>query len=137
MKKWFTLIEVLISTSILTIAVFWVYKMISENNKIINNSNNYITLNNLNLILNNCIENTWFLTYSWSYSTWEIIYYNIWQNYNLCGTDSTFTWFTIDWIEYNMYTEIMTKNIDNIELYTEINWSGLKTLTWSYILIDK
>ena len=64
MKKnipWFTLIEVIIATWIITIAVFWVYKLISENTKIISNSTNYTQSILLFPVLEQCIENIWIL----------------------------------------------------------------------------
>lgn len=41
----FSLIEVIVATSILTIAVFWIFKLIWENSKIIAQSQNYIQWN--------------------------------------------------------------------------------------------
>lgn len=40
LNKWFTLIEIIVATSILTITVFWVFKLIAENNKILSSSQN-------------------------------------------------------------------------------------------------
>jgi prepilin-type N-terminal cleavage/methylation domain-containing protein len=66
MKKYikaFTLIEVIIATTILSIAVFGVYKLIGENTKIIQNSDNYFKANSLLPSITNCIENIGFDTF--------------------------------------------------------------------------
>ncbi|RKW20751.1 type II secretion system protein [Candidatus Gracilibacteria bacterium] len=44
-KKAFSLIEIVIATGILSVTVFGIYKLIGENNKIISNSNIYLTQN--------------------------------------------------------------------------------------------
>ena len=55
--KAFSLIEVVIAAGILSVTVFGVYKLIGENHKLINNSDNYLTLNNLFIPLQECIKN--------------------------------------------------------------------------------
>ncbi|MDQ7009003.1 MAG: prepilin-type N-terminal cleavage/methylation domain-containing protein [Candidatus Gracilibacteria bacterium] len=55
-KKAFTLIEVIIASAILSITVFGVYKLIGENSKLINNSDNFLQLNNLFLNTEECIK---------------------------------------------------------------------------------
>ena len=103
-KKAFTLIEVLMATMILTIAVFWVYRLIWENTKIIGNSNNYLQANNMITPLIECIENIWFNTFKNSTATGY--YFNFWSDSKWC-----FTWTTnsivIDNIEYDMTWKII------------------------------
>jgi len=55
-KIGFSLIEVVIAAGILSVTVFGVYKLIGENSKLINNSDNYLTLNNLFIPLQECIK---------------------------------------------------------------------------------
>ena len=55
-NKAFTLIEVIVATGILMISVFWVYKLIWENAKLINNSDNYLQLNLLFSPLSSCFS---------------------------------------------------------------------------------
>lgn len=71
-KKAFSLIEVVVATWILSIAVFWVYKMIWENNKIINNSNNFLNKTALFPVLETCIEQS-------GETTWTI-YIDLWTD---------------------------------------------------------
>lgn len=54
--KAFSLIEVIVATSILTIAVFWVFKLIGENSKIISQSQNYIQSNFLLQPSKECLD---------------------------------------------------------------------------------
>jgi len=52
----FTLVEVVVATSILMVSVFGVYKLIGENMKLINNNDNYLQLHSLFPALESCIE---------------------------------------------------------------------------------
>lgn len=52
----FSLIEVIVATSILTIAVFWVFKLIWENSKILAQSQNYIQSNLLLQPSKECLD---------------------------------------------------------------------------------
>lgn len=102
--KAFSLIEVIIATSILTIAVFWVYKLIWENSKIINNSWNYFQINSLFPVLEECIENIWFD--SFTQNNYE---FNFW----LTGT----------WCVRGVGNKVI---IDNLEY--KLSW----VITWSW-----
>ena len=100
-KKAFSLVEVVVATSILSLSVFWVYKLIWENNKLLYNSSHYLQSNMLFVPFKECIEYLWFD----SFASWTIIDYdfNFWSDLIGC-----FTW-TSDFIE-----------IDNIEY--ELSW---------------
>lgn len=111
-KKAFSLIEVVVATSIITISVFWVYKLISENTKIINNSWNLLRANSLfpnikeciNYINNDFSNNTWNIYFGESYTWCELgnnksniidnIEYTI--NANIVATWSNYTKWQID-----------------------------------------
>ena len=97
-KKWFTLIEVIIATGILTISVFWVYKLISENNKILEKSNNSLSISLLFPVLENCIENKE-VTVDW--------YYSLWENLNECNFSFNENETIIDWISYIIYSTLL------------------------------
>jgi prepilin-type N-terminal cleavage/methylation domain-containing protein len=115
-KKAFSLIEVITATVILSIAVFWVFKLIWENQKILNNTNNYNTTSSLFLDFQECIKNN-----SWSISDNEKFYMNI----NDCKTWSTNTWITLNNIEYTLYWSGIWNN--SLDLYIKIeNWLKLK-----------
>ena len=111
-KKAFSLIEVVVATSIITISVFWVYKLISENTKIINNSWNLLRANSLFPNIKECINyiNNDFTLINW-YS-WNIYF---WDSLTWCSLTST-------WIN----------NIDNIEyiINTSIVWTWSNYTTW-------
>ena len=126
-KKAFSLIEVIIAAGILSVTVFGVYKLIGENSKLINNSDNYLTLNNLFIPLEECIKNKWISSFAGK-NNWDIIEFNFWGNNNL---DWCETWSTnpvnINNIEYSLKWEIISKNSDKIEWKLIIKWE----LIWS------
>lgn len=131
-KNWFTLIEVIIATSILTIAVFWVYKLIWENTKIINNSWYNLDLNYMVTNLIECIENVWFSNYT--KNIWEEYNFNLWPNYNECNT-WTGSEIIIDNISYELKWKITDFWTGFIKWeYSVNNWISY-SLTWSYIQI--
>lgn len=135
-KKWFSLIEIVIATSIITIAVFWVYKLIWENTKIINNSWNYLQVNSLFPVLEECIENIWFNTFIWT--IWTEYNFNFWVNQNLDSCNIT-NWnkIVIDNLEYNLKWIIKNKSTDSILWELQIYSEETNTLTWNYQQLKK
>lgn len=109
-KKWFSLIEVVIATAIISITVFWIYKLISENTKIINNSWNYFLINSLFPSLEECIDNI-----PPSSFVSGIYYFSFWNNLKSCSVQTTETWTIIDNIIYKMRGEIITNWLSDIE----------------------
>lgn len=131
-KKWFSILEVVVASMILSLSVFWIYKLIAENNKIINNSNNFFDANILITNMIDCIEWIWFdtlksssfLTNTWSFYfenslTWKCITWN----YN---TSFTFTWNNINNINYYLYWKITNSTVDTLDwtlwVYGESVW---------------
>ena len=130
-KNAFSLIEVVIATSIITISVFWVYKLIWENTKIINNSSNYLQINSLFPVVEECIEKIWFSVFK---DTWSNNYdFNFWNTLSLenCNTGTTFN-VIIDNIEYYLKWIITNSWSDFIEWEISIRSDETKTVTWSY-----
>ena len=115
-KKAFSLIEVITATVILSIAVFWVFKLIWENQKILNNTNNYNTASSLFLDFQECIKNN-----SWSISDNEIFYINI----NNCTRQNTKTWIILNNIEYELYWSGIWNNSLDLYIKSE-DWLKLK-----------
>lgn len=120
-KKAFSIIEVVTASIILSITVFWVFKLIFENQKLINNSSNYNTTLWLTSPLNECIEYIW---YNWFVSK------NVWDEYNIYFWSSntecllSSSWTIIDNISYDFKIEISEHIIDNfIKFRTYINSS--------------
>lgn len=123
-KNWFTLIEVIIATGILTISVFWVYKLISENNKILEKSNNSLSVALLFPVLENCIENKE-VTVTW--------YYNLWTDLDKCNFSFNESQTIIDWITYTIYSENINENVNSITWQNSISSDYSWTNTWTYI----
>lgn len=116
-KKGFTLLEIIIATGILTISVFWIYKLIWENNKIIDNSNKYLTTTLLFPVVENCLENIW-INNNWFINLWNDLKYCIYSNNQVVNT--------IDWIDYILEFILENEN-DNekrwsIEIYSDFSW---------------
>ena len=134
-NKGFTLIEVIIASSILTIAVFWSYKLIWENTKIISNSSNYLQTNTLFPTIENCIENIW-----WDWFASKLVndkyFLYLWADYNNCTL--TNSWNTIDGIDYKIDMGIISTNLPNsIDFEIKIEWDWVKSATWIYKLVNK
>jgi len=119
-KKAFTLIEVIVASAILSITVFWVYKLIWENSKIINNSDNYLQLNNLFLNLEECIKSKWYSNYS-SDSLNSEKKYDFWNNLNWCNNSSS-TWVIINNINYYLNSKITATWSNYIDFELKIEW---------------
>jgi hypothetical protein len=100
-KKAFSLIEIVVASIILTITVFWVFKLIWENQKLINNSDNYATSTSLFIPFKECIKNT---------SRWDTINNTFYINLNNCTRTTTETWIILDNIEYILYWSWTTWN---------------------------
>lgn len=122
-KNAFSLIEVIVATSILSIAVFWVYKMISENSKIVVNSNNYLNVSLLFPIIETCINNSWITTSK---------YIDLWNDYKNCNTSDSSITNKIDNIDYilfaNMKTDFPKSRIWEISVSSDY----ITTATWFY-----
>lgn len=112
-NKAFSLIEVVMATFILSVAVFGIYKLIAENTKIINNSDEYTKASFLFAVVENCIENT-------DYKTW---YLDLWIDLKECNFNPTEKINTIDNVDYTLKYE---NNI--ISVSSDFIW----TLTWEY-----
>lgn len=64
-KKWFSLVEVVMASIILTIWVFGVYKMMWFNSLLLQNTQKNVENNLLLQPVFECIENLWYSTFSW------------------------------------------------------------------------
>lgn len=129
----FSLIEVLIATTILSIAVFWVYKLIGENTKIINNSDNYVQAHTMIPNIIACIENIWFDTFEssptqsyqfefWSTGTWCILWANT---------------VTVDNIDYQLYGNITNSGSNYIDRNIRVRSDAIGSVTKNYKQIKR
>lgn len=137
-KNAFSIIEIIISTIILTIWVFWVYKLIWNNMNYIANNENLLQLNMMYNPLRECIKSIWYNSLSWSYNSWDDFSINFWQDNTECLTWSynntyDFTWVVLQNQEYYMYSKIIEKTATQIKLelniYNTLNWYLFKS--WS------
>jgi len=98
-KKAFSLIEIVIATGILSVTVFWIYKLIWENNKIITNSNIYLTQNQTFENARQCLK--WVKNLPWNYL-------DFWEDLKSCNFSSSEKITKIDWVEYSIFIEDKT-----------------------------
>ena len=122
-KKAFTLIEIIIATWILSIAVFWVYKLIWENSKLINNSDNYLQLNNLFLNLEECLKSK--KDDIKIKNNWDIVKINFWNDLKWCNILTTDNKVEINNIDYFLNAEINDKQNNYIDLELSIEWDWI------------
>jgi len=125
-KKAFSLIEVVVATWILSIAVFWVYKMIWENNKIINNSNNFLNKTALFPVLETCIEDSWVIT--WTF------YIDLWNDLKSCIPETNEIINKIDNVEYILKAEMINDSLSKSRIWETSIFSNFSwTSSWIYI----
>ena len=98
-KKAFSLIEIVIATGIFSVTVFWIYKLIWENNKIITNSNIYLTQNQTFENAIQCLK--WVKNLPWNYL-------DFWEDLKSCNFSSSEKITKIDWVEYSIFIEDKT-----------------------------
>lgn len=119
----FSLVEILIASSILSIAIFWVYKLIWENTKIIWNSDNILSVNQLFIPLTECIENIWFITLYNNINTDFI--FNFWSDNYWCNFNTS-NIVKFDWIEYELFWKKINTWPEFIEwelwIKTDLSW---------------
>ncbi len=111
----FSLLEVVVASLILTITVFWTFKLIWENQKLISNASNYKNTTSLFIPLIECIKH---ISYSWfdDKSEWKTHYINFWDDLNWCEIWKNKT------------------KINNIEY--ELSWKIIKHEIWKYITFN-
>ena len=132
--KAFSLIEVIIAASILSVTVFWVYKLIGENTKLISNAWNYVQLNTLFPALEECITN---LQESWTHDfTTEIVWYNtsfnFWIDLQWCERWNSNN-VIIDNLDYSLEWEIFEKNTDFLKWKLTIEWDWVQQVSRNFI----
>jgi prepilin-type N-terminal cleavage/methylation domain-containing protein len=114
----FSLIELVVATSILTIAVFWVYRLIWENTKLITNSNISTKTVLLFPVVETCIK---YLDLK------SDDYIFIWNDYKTCETSQKVN--KIDNIDYTF--EVKNIWVDSWEIIISSDyWSMSKTFNF-------
>jgi len=137
-KKAFTLIEVIVATSILMMSVFWVYKLIWENMKLINNNDNYLQLHSLFPVLESCIDEIWYSNFPNNFPSAVLSLpnkYDFWNNMNWCTNNSSSWIIILDNIEYNLSSQILSWGLDFIDFELKISAEWVWSYTWSYKLV--
>jgi hypothetical protein len=149
-KQAFSIIEIIISATILTVGVFWVYKLIGNNMNYIANNENFLQLNMIYSPMRECIKSIGYTKLSNSYNSWNIFSVNFWNDFMWCYTGSyngnyNFTWVVIDNNEYYLFWKVIEEESTEIKLelniYTPLN--GYLYESWSiyesnqYLIIKK
>lgn len=149
-KKAFSIIEIIISASILSIWVFWVYKLIWNNMNYIANNENLLQLNMLYNPFRECIKSIWYNSLSWSYNSGDTFSIHFWPDNMWCLTGTynktyDFSGVMIDHQEYFLFWKVSEKSSwemkSELNIYNPLN--GYLFNSWSdnqwnqYIIIKK
>lgn len=97
-NKAFSIIEIIISTVILTIWVFWVYKLIWNNMSLLSNNEIFLQQNMLFNPFKECLKAIWYNSLSWSYSVWSWFSVNFWNDNLWCFTWSFDSNYSFSWV---------------------------------------
>ena len=126
-NKGFSLLEVIISISIISISVFWIYKLINENTKLVVKSSDNIIKNTLFPSIETCIN------FSEKTSTW-IYYLNFWNDLKLCELTWSLVENNLDNIEYIIQTELTDEILEwyNKWIIKIDDWFS-QTSSWIYL----
>lgn len=89
-KKAFSLIEIIVSIWIISVTIFWIYKLIWENNKIIANSNIFLIQNLLYDNAKECLN----------WENFDNIFIDFWDDLKSCNFSNSEKITKIDNIEY-------------------------------------
>lgn len=116
----FSLLEVVIAAWILTVTIFWVYKLIAENTRLMKNASDYKQWSMLFISIKECIENIWFNNFKTSTQTWYS--FNFWPTWNVCLTGSYDSNYTFSWVEVGSWSYFLFWEITN-SWSNFINWN--------------
>lgn len=89
-KKAFSLIEIIVSIWIISVTIFWIYKLIWENNKIIANSNIFLIQNLLYDNAKECLN----------WENFDNIFIDFWDDLKSCNFSNSEKITKIDNAEY-------------------------------------
>lgn len=89
-KKAFSLIEIIVSIWIISVTIFWIYKLIWENNKIIANSNIFLIQNLLYDNAKECLN----------WENFDNIFIDFWDDLKSCNFSNSEKITKIDNVEY-------------------------------------
>jgi len=132
--QWFTLIEIVIATTILTISVFWVYNLIWENTKIISNFDNFKQWESLFSSLEQCIDYIWFDYFKSSTNTGYN--FNFWNDNNWCLT-WTINKITLDNTDYELRWNITNSGSNFIDWELWVYSENTNEITKKFTLLKK
>ena len=131
-KSAFSLIEVVIATSILSLSVFGVYKLIWENIKLMNRSDVYLTANHLFPTVQECVSNKWFAYFKMQSPT--TYYLTFWTGSIGCMFWTNAVSVNLDNIEYTLQANITNSGSNFIDFDLSVINEDTGTLKQQYFL---
>lgn len=141
-KKAFTLIEILVSCIILTIWVFWVYKLIWVNLVLLSNQQKLENMQILEKWFKKCLEKIWYNNLN-SFSSWSNFSLNFWDNDNFCvlwnyDENFSFTWINLNSQNYYLFWNVLSKNLQKIDLQINVynNSYWFLSNSWSFFEVS-
>jgi hypothetical protein len=133
-RKAFSLVEVIVASGILTIAVFWVFKLIAENSKIISLSQNYIQANLLLQPSKECLDYLLKDKGMISMKNESIPFYLDLNSFTwVCNIWTSSTVNNLDNIDYIIYVEKNNEWIDFIDWKININSEVISPLYFDFL----
>jgi hypothetical protein len=119
----FSLIELIVATTIATIGVFWIYSLIWNNQFNINNLWEYSKKESLYYSVFECIKTKGVI---FSKNKGDKLFINFWNNLKQCNITNSKKETKIDGIEYIFKVEIFEKYTNFLKLKISIEWWNLK-----------
>ncbi len=146
-KSAFTLLEIMIAASILTVWVFGIYKMISSNMVLLSNFEQKQEMSQLFSPLESCLKNIWYDSLSGSFvgAVEETLSFHFWDKNLDCMTgsftsDYSFTWVVSGNNEYFLYAKkLSSSSATGLEIEANIYSPtyGQYSQSWERITIQK
>lgn len=134
-KLAFSLIEIMVSTIILTVWLFGIYKLIWSNMLLLSNNETFVTAKTLNIPFRECLKSKSSDLFTASYISWSELSVNFWNDLLGCNLWSynslyTFSWITLNNEIFYLYWKITKKESTFIEMdlsiYNELTQNVLK-----------
>lgn len=123
--SWFSLIEIIIATIVLTIGVFGIYRLIGNNMNLLHNYSKTSQMQTLGENLKECTRYLGYNSFSW-FTLGEQFSINFWDDNLDCRRSSyngnyTFSWVILDGEVYYLYGQVKTKDMKRKRIYFTYN----------------
>ncbi len=122
-KKAFSLIELIIATTVLVIWVFGISALLTNNQNNINNISEFSKKESLYYSALECFKSNKGFSY---FSSWNLFYINFWNHLKWCNVWNISTEVNINWNSYVIKARVIEKNSNFAKIKISVLW-WLKT----------